>query len=83
MVENAHAGGRRRHFGQKQSRFNGKHMTATLLLNRQSKQTKERKLIVSLRSCAVRLAPDTRQRGCVLATKLAVGGQKHGVLNAR
>jgi hypothetical protein len=35
MVENAHGRGRGRHFGQKQSRCGGKHMTMLLLLNMQ------------------------------------------------
>ena len=34
MVENAHARGRGRQFGQKQSHFNGKHMTMTLMFDR-------------------------------------------------
>jgi hypothetical protein len=40
MVENAHARGRGRQFGQKQSHFNGKHMTMTLMFDRSLKHVR-------------------------------------------
>jgi hypothetical protein len=40
MVENAHARGRGRHFGQKQSHFSGKHMTMTLMFDRSLKHVR-------------------------------------------